>query len=91
MSKDCHTIGTPNTAGAPVVSTRQNNVYCNSQLVAVNGSPVAAHGPAVHGSPVTANGSPTVFVKNIPVNRKGDPDNCGHPRATGSPNVFVGP
>jgi len=30
-----------------------------------------------------------VFINNIPVNRRGDPDSCDHPRAQGSPDVFV--
>lgn len=89
--KDCHMIGTPNTAGAPVTSSLQSTVYCNGQLVAVDGSPVAGHGPGIHAGPVTANGSSTVFINGIPVNRKGDADTCGHARASGSPNTTVGP
>jgi uncharacterized Zn-binding protein involved in type VI secretion len=38
---------------------------------------------------VTANGSTTVFINGIPVNRRGDADSCGHPREQGSSNVFV--
>ena len=78
-----------NTADAPVISTLQTTVYSNNLLVAVDGSPVQGHGPAPHASPVTANGSPNVFINNIPVNRETDPDSCGHPRVDGSPNVFV--
>jgi uncharacterized Zn-binding protein involved in type VI secretion len=32
-----------------------------------------------------------VFINGIPVNRQGDEDECGHGRAEGSPDVFIGP
>ena len=84
-----HRLTDDNTAGAPITSTLQNSVYANNLLVGVNGSPVAGHGPGVHGGPVTANGSSNVFIENIPVNRQGDDDTCGHSRNIGSPDVYV--
>ena len=84
-----HRLTDDNTAGAPIISTVQTTVYANSLLVGVDGSPVAGHGPGVHAGPLTANGSTDVFIENIPVNRKGDPDTCGHPRNIGSPDVYV--
>lgn len=82
-------IGDANTAGAPIKSTLQGTVFANNILVAVNGSPVAKHGRGRHSSPRTANGSPNVFIAQIPINRVGDADTCGHQRSTGSSNVFV--
>lgn len=79
-----------NEADAPIIDIPQSTVFANDLLVSIDGSDVEGHGPGEHASPLTANGSPTVFVAYIPVNRIGDPDTCGHPRATGSPNVFVG-
>ena len=84
-----HRLFDPNTAGAPITSVIQNSVYSNYLLTSVDGSPVAGHGPGVHGGPLTANGSTNVFIEYIPVNRLGDPDTCGHPRAEGSPDVYV--
>lgn len=86
-----HRLGDPNSAGAPVVSTAQGTVYANGILIAVDGSAVAPHLPFIppHVGTVTANGSSTVFIEGIPVNRQGDADSCGHPRTSGSPNVFV--
>jgi len=84
-----HRLTDPNTAGAPVVQTVQSTVYANDLLIAVDGSPVEGHGTGEHADPVTANGSTNVFIENIPVNRLGDEDSCGHPRAEGSPDVYV--
>lgn len=79
-----------NEADAAIIEIPQSTVFTNDLLVSIDGSDVEGHGPGEHAGPLTANGSPTVFVAYIPVNRIGDPDTCGHPRATGSPNVFVG-
>lgn len=84
-----HRLTDDNTAGAPITHTVQSTVYANNLLVGVDGSPVEGHGPGVHGAPLTANGSTNVFIENIPVNRKGDEDTCGHPRNIGSPDVYV--
>lgn len=78
-----------NTDGASITSVIQSSVYTNYLLTSVDGSQVEGHGLYPHSNPFTANGSATVFIENIPVNRLGDPDTCGHPRNTGSPDVFV--
>jgi uncharacterized Zn-binding protein involved in type VI secretion len=84
-------VGDADTGGGVITASLQSHVFCNGALVAVNGSPVSGHVPGgVHAAPRTASGSSTVFIKGIPVNRTGDADTCGHPRAAGSPNVFVG-
>jgi len=84
-----HRLTDDNTAGAPIVSVIQSSVFTNYLLTSVDGCPVAGHGPGVHGGPLTANGSTNVFIENIPVNRLGDADTCGHTRAVGSPDVYV--
>lgn len=88
----CHRIDDANYAGGVVSSSLQSTVYANNILISVDGSPVTPHPPFIspHTGTVTANGSTTVFAENININRKGDADSCGHPRAEGSPNVFVG-
>lgn len=90
MAKNLHRLTDRNSAGAPIISVRQNSVYENNLLVSVDGSPVQPHGPSVHASPVTANGSNKLFIENIRVNRLSDSDSCGHPRVAGSPNTFIG-
>jgi uncharacterized Zn-binding protein involved in type VI secretion len=84
-----HRQGDTNTAGAPIESVQQQTVFANKALVSVNGSAVADHGRRAHDRPFTANGSATVFINNIPVNKAGDPDTCGHTRAQGSPDVNI--
>ena len=82
-------IGDENTGGGVVLSTPHSLVSANNKLVSVDGSPVSGHGRGRHRSPVTSSGSSNVSINNIPVNRLGDPDTCGHTRAEGSPNVSV--
>ena len=84
-----HRLFDRNTAGAKITKVIQKSVYVNNILASVDNCPVAAHGIYPHSSPRTANGSRNVYIENIPVNRQGDKDTCGHPRATGSPDVFV--
>jgi uncharacterized Zn-binding protein involved in type VI secretion len=84
-----HRLSDPNDDDAVVTSVIQNTVYANNMLVSVDGSPVESHGLGEHDSPETANGSSTVFINGIPVNRQGDEDTCGHVRAEGSPDVFA--
>ncbi len=86
---EVHRLTDPNDAGAPIVEVIQKTVFANNLLVSVDGSPVEGHGTGEHSSPLTANGSQTVFIENIPVNKRGDSDTCGHGRAAGSPDVFV--
>jgi uncharacterized Zn-binding protein involved in type VI secretion len=84
-----HRLFDKNTARAEIVKVIQSSVYANNLLVSVDGCPVKGHGLPPHSKPFTANGSRNVFIENISVNRQGDPDTCKHPRATGSPDVFV--
>lgn len=86
---EVHRLSDPNDAEAPIIEVVQQTVFANNLLVSVDGSAVEGHGIGEHSAPLTANGSQNVFINNIPVNRLGDPDTCGHPRAQGSPDVFV--
>ena len=86
---EVHRLLDTNTAGAPIVEVIQNSVYTNWQLTSVDGSIVEGHGTGLHSSPLTANGSKSVFIEYIPVNRLGDEDTCGHPRAVGSQDVLI--
>ena len=81
-----------NNGGGTISSVPQSTVYANSKLLSVNGSSVTTHGtdPAVHSGATTANGSSTVFAGGTAVNRTGDADSCGHTRAGGSSDVYVG-
>ena len=86
---EVHRLSDPNDDGAVVEQVIQSTVYANGMLVSVDGCPVQEHGLGEHDSPLTANGSSTVFINGIPVNRQGDADTCGHARAQGSPDVFA--
>jgi uncharacterized Zn-binding protein involved in type VI secretion len=83
-----HRQGDENAGGGIIEDVAQGTVYVNGQLVSVDGSIVSGHD--LHLPTTTANGSATVFVNGIPVNRQGDEDECGHGRADGSPDVYVG-
>lgn len=83
-------LGDVNTAGAPTIVGRPT-VFVNNRFINVNGDAVQGHPPGgIHGGPVCANGSPTVYAENIPVVHIGCADNCGHARATGSPDTYIG-
>jgi len=84
-----HRQGDTNDGGGTVEGVAQGNVYINGKLAVIDGSSVSGHD--LHLPTATANGSATVFIGGIPVNRQGDADECGHSRADGSPDVFVGP
>lgn len=86
--KPVHRQGDQNDGGGIIEDVAQGTVYVNGQLASVDGSTVSGH--ALHLPTVTANGSQTVFINGIPVNRQGDEDECGHARDEGSPDVFVG-
>ena len=78
-----HRLGDPNDEDGIITDIPQGTVFANELLVSIDGS-------LVEGGPtVTANGSPTVFINGIAVNRLGDEDSDGTPRAQGSPNVYV--
>lgn len=85
MSKPVHRLSDLNEDDGEITDIPQGTVFVDGQLVAVDGSEVEG------GPTVTANGSQTVFINGIPVNRQGDEDSDGTPRAEGSSTVFVGP
>ena len=88
-----HRLGDANTGGGIILSTTQSSVFVNGKLASTDGSLVSGHLPFVPPhvpTTQTANGSSSVFIEGIPVNRLGDADVCGHPRAAGSPNTFIG-
>jgi len=89
--KNIQRLTDPNTAGAPVTSTSCQVTFACNLLVATDGDPVAGHGTGIHAAPVTANGSDLVWAEGERVNRLGDPDSCGHPRADIRCTCFVGP
>jgi uncharacterized Zn-binding protein involved in type VI secretion len=92
--KNVHRIGDVDDAGAAITGSLQSTLIVNGIAVAVNGSPVQPHIPTpsgyAHVGIKTANGAPNFFIANIPTNRLGDADTCGHRRVAGSPNFFVG-
>lgn len=84
-----HRLGDENDGGGPISGTAQSTVFANNLPISVDGSTVDGHD--LHLPTSTTSGSATVFINGIPVNREGDADECGHSRAEGSPDVFVGP
>jgi len=92
MGNKAHRKDDLNTADAAITNVAQtgNPVKCNGKLLSVDGSTVADHaGP--HTGIKTANGSSTVKVGGIPVNRFGDADTCvTHTRTGGSSDVNIG-
>lgn len=87
--------GDQNSAGG-VATQGAATVLVNGRGVVPPGSSVTPHpccgskGCNVHCSAVTTGGSSTVFAEGKPIILKGDSDSCGHSRAQGSPNVFIG-
>lgn len=78
-------------------------VITGEPTVIVNGRPAGIHqaditphpccgskGCAIHCNAKTTTGSSTVFAGGKPVLYVGVADTCGHTRAQGSPDVFVG-
>lgn len=96
MPLPIHRLGDCNNAGGCITNIPQSTVFANNILVSVDGSIGTAHPPCEVPVPIhcagawqTTSGGPTVFAENIPVNKTGDGDTCGHARAAGSPNVFL--
>jgi len=87
--------GDINSAGG-VATSGSPNVLVNGRGVVPPGTSVTPHpccgapGCAIHCAAVTTGGSATVFANGKPIILEGDPDSCGHPRKTSSPNVFIG-
>jgi hypothetical protein len=96
MSRAPQRVGDRNTAGG-VITNGDNSVLINGRAVAIRGSSVSPHPccgrkgcPPTHCSAKTQTNNSTVLVNGIPLILTDDNDTCGHPRASGSPNVFVG-
>jgi len=88
--------GDANSAGG-IATTGASTVFVNGRPLVYPGINVTPHpccgspGCGIHCAAVTTGGSSTVFVEGKPVLRaNSDSDSCGHVRATGSPDVFVG-
>ena len=88
--------GDPNSAGGVVTGPCAPSVSVKGRPVSVPGDRVTAH-PCCprprcikHCKARTTIGSRTVFAEGKPIVYVGSPDSCGHPRALGSNNVFVG-
>ena len=87
--------GDANSAGG-IATQGAATVFVNGRGVVPPGSPVTPHpccgsrGCDAHCSASTTGGSATVFAEGKPIILVGDTDTCGHSRAQGSPNVFIG-
>ena len=93
MGNKAHRMGDANTGGGTITTIPQSTVFCNTSLLAVNGSKGTSHPtgpPHSAGTWETANGSSTVNAGGIPVNKEGDADTCTHTRTGGSSNVNIG-
>lgn len=96
MAKSVQRIGDRNSAGG-VILTGDPTVLVNNRPVATVGASVSPHPccgakgcPPVHCAAKTTTNTPTVFVGGRPICTTTAIDTCGHPRAIGSLNVFVG-
>jgi len=85
--------GDSNSAGGVISGPCAPTVLINGRPASVVGDSVTPHpccgkpGCSPHCSAKTTTGSPTVLAEGKPIVRKGDPDTCGHPRSSSSPNV----
>ena len=87
--------GDANSAGG-VATQGAATVLVNGRGVVPPGASVTPHpccgskGCKAHCNARTTGGSATVFAEGKPIILVGDSDTCGHARAQGSPNVFIG-
>ena len=87
--------GDANSAGG-VATQGAATVLVNGRGVVPPGASVTPHpcggskGCNAHCNARTTGGSATVFAEGKPIILVGDSDTCGHARAQGSPNVFIG-
>lgn len=87
--------GDANSAGG-IATSGSADVLVNGRGVVPPGTSVTPHpccgapGCGIHCAASTSGGSATVFANGKPIILVGDSDTCGHPRAQGSPNVFIG-
>ena len=77
--------------GKGIILQGASTVFVNGRPVGIKGKKVSPHGKGPHGPPcVVRQGSGTVFAEGTPVTYVGAQDSCGHVRAKGSSDVFVG-
>ena len=87
--------GDANSAGG-VATQGAATVLVNGRGVVPPGASVTPHpccgskGCNAHCNARTTGGSATVFAEGKPIILVGDSDTCGHARAQGSPNFFIG-
>ena len=96
MGKSIQRVGDRNTAGG-VILNGDDTVLVNGRAVAIRGASVSPHPccgrkgcPPTHCNAKTQSNSNNVLVNGIPLIFTDDIDTCGHPRASGSPDVAVG-
>jgi uncharacterized Zn-binding protein involved in type VI secretion len=96
MGKAIQRVGDRNTAGG-VILNGDDSVLVNGRAIAIQGASVSPHPccgrrgcPPTHCNAKTQAGKSTVFVNGVPLIFTDDKDTCGHPRASGSPDVIVG-
>jgi uncharacterized Zn-binding protein involved in type VI secretion len=87
--------GDPDTSDGAITSATESTVLINGQPAAVVGSMNRDHAP--YGRPhrphvpnPIVSGSSTVFFGGKAAARAGDPFQCGHKVASGSPDVDIG-
>ena len=92
MGEPAQRLGDANSGGGTIGAVTNNKVYVNNKLISIDGSIVTSHGsfPNVHAGATTANGSSTVKVGGLGVNKENDADSCGHVRIGGSSSVNIG-
>jgi uncharacterized Zn-binding protein involved in type VI secretion len=80
--------GDENAVGGKIVKGAQT-VFANGIQVGLHVSDITPHSPSnsTHNIAKTTEGSPTVFVENMPVLRVGSTTTCGHNIIQGSPDV----
>ena len=82
--------GVDNAGGGLIIANTVRTVFVNGAPIALDFDSIAPHGTDAHAASSIVSGSLTVFANGMGIARQGDPTTCGHPIATGSPNVFVG-
>lgn len=89
-------VGDRNAAGG-IILAGEPTVLVNNRPIATLGSKVTPHPccgakgcPPTHCSASTTSTNNNILVNGRPVVTSGDIDTCGHPRSTGSFDVFIG-
>ena len=82
--QNVNVVGSPNTGGGTVSSSKYSWFIIDGSAIATNGDPVSSHPPCptvpIHCSPDTASGHASWTVGGTPVNINGDGDTCSHTR-----------